>query len=85
MTVSDFYQKVPKDRDENLRYRLSLRRKCQKDDRARRAVMSACRDDILYFFNAVCWLYEPRPMFKEVDGVRKKLPMVIPTSTMVGR
>lgn len=81
MSSADFYRKVPKERDENLRYRLELRKRCQKDEKVRRAVTAACRDDILYFFNAVCWLYEPRPMFTEVGGVRKKMPMVIPFIT----
>lgn len=81
MNAADFYQKVPKDRDENLSYRLELRRRCAKDPKVRKAVVSACRDDILYFFNSLCFLYEPRPMFVEVGGVRKKLPMVIPFIT----
>lgn len=81
MASEDYYRKVPKDRDENLKYRLELRERCKTDARVRRAVESACRDDVLYFFNAMCWLYEPRPMFVEVAGVRRKLPMVIPFIT----
>ena len=81
MAAEDYYRKVPKDRDENLKYRLELRNRCKTDARVRRAVESACRDDVLYFFNAMCWLYEPRPMFVEKAGVRRKLPMVIPFIT----
>lgn len=81
MSTNDFYQKVPKERDDNLKYRVELRKRCQKDERTRKAVISACRDDILYFFNALCWLYEPRPVFREVGGIRKKMPMVIPFIT----
>lgn len=71
----DFYESVPKDLVENLRYRVAIRKQCEKDSRLRKAVMAACREDVLYFFSAWCWLHEPRPMLDEEGNL---LPEVIP-------
>ena len=70
-----FYQHVPKDLEANLRFRLDLRRRALHDEQFRRQMMTACRRDVLFFFNSVCWLYEPRV----VRG--RKLPSVIPFIT----
>ncbi|SVA35726.1 uncharacterized protein METZ01_LOCUS88580, partial [marine metagenome] len=40
--------------------------------------MDACREDVLFFFNAFCWLYEPRPK-KAKNGT--KYPTIIPFIT----
>lgn len=70
--------KLPgKDPVDNMEWRLELRRVCAEDAKIRAAVRTVCREDPIYFFNAFCWLYEPRPRF--VNG--KELPKVIPFVT----
>ena len=71
----DFYEQVPKDFAENLRYRLKLRQRAEKDLRFREALILACRADILFFLSAFCYLHEPRPM-KDAEG--RTLPEIIP-------
>ena len=72
--MSDFYEAVPRDLAQNLLYRLKIRERCQKDLSFRKAVMEACKHDVLYWMAAFCWCYEPRPRI--VDG--KKRPSVLP-------
>lgn len=76
--ATDFYHSVPKTRQENLAYRLNLRKKAQKDAGLRRAIMAACKHDILFFFNFAAWLHEPRARFDESG---KLLPKVFPFIT----
>lgn len=59
--MSRFYLEVPKDPAENLRYRIALREKAARDKKLQKAIISACREDTLFFFNAFCYLFEPRP------------------------
>lgn len=61
--MADFYKNVPKTLVANLEYRLNLRKKAQKDAGLRRAIITACRHDILYFLNAWCLIIEPRTRF----------------------
>ena len=72
--VVDFYSQVPKDLAGNLRYRIDIRKRARKDLEFRNALIAACKHDVLFFFSAFCWLYEPRP--RVVNGV--KLPPIIP-------
>ncbi|MEM9354596.1 MAG: hypothetical protein AAGB04_00140 [Pseudomonadota bacterium] len=73
----DFYSYVPKGLAQNLLWRKQLRTRCQHSVDVRRSMMRACQDDILFFLNGFCWLYEPRP--KYIDGVKQ--PMVFPFIT----
>lgn len=75
--MPDFYAQVPKDLAGNLEYRIEVRTRAAHDPAFARALWAACRHDVLYFFNAFCWLYEPRP--RVVGGVN--LPPVIPFIT----
>ncbi|MEO1615052.1 MAG: LAGLIDADG family homing endonuclease [Planctomycetota bacterium] len=72
--MSCWYDTVPRDKFENLRYRHELRKTAAFSEKHRRMISQACQEDVLYFFGAVCWLFEPRP--KIIDG--KKQPKVIP-------
>jgi hypothetical protein len=72
--MADFVSTVPTNFHENLAYRLELREKCKRDAGMRRAVRSACAEDILYFLSALAWLYEPRIRYGK-DGYR--LPKII--------
>ena len=74
----ELYKRVPLDRDKNLAYRVRLRDAATeigpKGEWNRRCIMEACKRDPLFFFSALCWLYEPRPRL--LDGVRQ--PMTFP-------
>lgn len=72
------YADVPKDFGENVRFRLKLR-EWAKDDTKRQAYLrQCCEQDPLFFVNAFCWLYEPRPRLGS-DG--KELPKIAPFIT----
>lgn len=70
----EHYQLVPRPIKENLEYRLKLRDRCARDERFKKATMQICKEDVLFWMSAFCWIYEPRP--KIVDG--RKLPNIIP-------
>ena len=67
----------PKEREANLEFRRKLLEKCAVDYEMRNAVWFACKHDILFFFNAFCWVYEPRDRYDD-QGVMlpKKLPFI---------
>lgn len=70
----DFFSRVPREIGPNLKYRVALRKRAQADLGFRRAMLTACKHDVLFFFAAWCWLYEPRP--RKHKGVT--LPPIIP-------
>jgi hypothetical protein len=72
--MADFYDKVPTTLADNLEYRLKLRTRAGQDAGFRRACLAACKHDVLFFFSAWCYLYEPRP--KIING--KKQSNIIP-------
>lgn len=76
--MADFYKSVPSELGPNLEYRMNLRAKAQKDAGLRRAIMAACKHDILYFLRGWCFLHEPRARF---DSRGKLLPKVFPFLT----
>jgi hypothetical protein len=53
------YSQVPKGLKENLEYRRDLLRWADTIER-QRVLFTACKEDVLFFINAFCWLYEPR-------------------------
>jgi hypothetical protein len=73
--MADFYKRVPKEIGANIQYRLNLRRRAESDVGFQQAMLTACKHDVLFFFSAFCWLYEPRPRFGR-DG--RLLPKQIP-------
>jgi hypothetical protein len=75
---SNFYKLVPKTLEANLRFRVNLRKRAAADEGYRRAMMTACKHDVLFFFNAFCFLFEPRPRFFS-NG--KEKPKTIPFIT----
>ena len=76
--MPDFYKEVPKTLKENLAYRVKLRDRAGKDPGFRRAMLTACRYDILFWLNAWTYLYEPRTRYGS-DG--RQLPKIIPFIT----
>lgn len=74
----DLYKDVPKDFKKNLAYRLKLRERAEGNPAVQKAMIEACKTDVLWWLNTWAWLYEPRPR-KGPDG--KPLPMFIPFIT----
>jgi hypothetical protein len=72
--MAEYYKRVPLDLYENLMFRRDMMVRCGKDVGFRQGMMQACAEDPLFFFNAFCWVYEPRPRFN--NGVR--LPTQVP-------
>ena len=58
----NFY--CPKDPEKNVEWRIRCREHARADKRFREAFYQACMDDVLFFFNAVLWVYEPRSKIK---------------------
>jgi hypothetical protein len=75
LAIGDYFGLVPTDFRENLEFRLKLREACARSERARKVIWEACKSDPLFFFQAMCFLVEPRPRF-DVEG--KPLPTVVP-------
>ena len=73
--MGEYFEDVPTDRDENLQYRLTLREKAVKSSDFRKAMMVACRDDVLFWLSAWCWVFEPRKL-RDANG--KPLPQIMP-------
>lgn len=73
----ELYKTIPKDYTKNLLYRLELRERAAKEPKFREAVRAACSRDVLFFFNSLCWLYEPR-LRHMPDGtpLPKKIPFI---------
>lgn len=67
--MAEFYKKVPKELRANLEYRIALRKRAERDVGFQEAVKAACKQDVLFFFNAMCWVYEPRPQI--INGVEQ--------------
>lgn len=70
-----YYQQVPREFEQNIAYRVAIRERAGADLGFRRAMWQACKEDVLFFFSAFCWLYEPRPR-KDAHG--RWLPKMIP-------
>ena len=58
--LSAFIAHVPKTVPENLEWRAEMRRMAMYDREMQACLKQACFDDLLFFINAMCWLYEPR-------------------------
>lgn len=74
-TGHDFSKSVPRDPVENMRFRVAVRRRARIDAEFRKALWTACREDVVFFFSTFCFLYEPRTRFGS-DG--RILPNIIP-------
>jgi len=59
-----FIKHVPKDPAENLRWRVRMRRAAIGSIAVRETLYDAAMSDVLFFFNAFLWVYEPRDAVK---------------------
>jgi len=72
--MADFYLDVPRNSvRENLEWRVKVRAKAQKDAGLRRAIMAACKYDILYFLCGWTYIIEPRTRFDEKGHEKAKV------------
>lgn len=61
MLPNERYKIVPTELVANLKFRRALLKRCHTDIAFRNAVIEVCREDCLFWFNAFCWIFEPRP------------------------
>lgn len=64
MTSTPYYDLVPRDPVENLRWRIYCRDRAVTDIKLRDALYQACCDDVLFFMAFACWSFEPRAKVK---------------------
>ena len=62
--MTRFYERYPKDPEENLRWRRRCRERALTDLRFRHALIDACFEDLLFFMAFACWSFEPRARVK---------------------
>jgi hypothetical protein len=62
--ATPFIDLVPKDPAENLRWRIRMREAALDSVTVRDALWSAAMTDVLFWFNAFCWCFEPRSLVK---------------------
>lgn len=83
MATDRYYRKYivdagRKDLQANLKYRKLIRAEAAKSGKFRDAQLAICSEDILYWMNLYCFVYEPRPRY---DSHGKRLPKTIPMIT----
>lgn len=74
--MADFFRQVPLDLEENLEFRVNLRRRADVDAGFRQAMLTACQHDFLFWLGAFCFLYEPRPRRKNGKLLPKTIPFI---------
>lgn len=73
----NWYASVPKDPLKNRQWRLKVLEVANKDSGYQDALIDACRNDLLFWINGFCWLFEPRTRI--IGG--KKQPTILPFIT----
>lgn len=67
--TSPFYDLVPKEPTENLRWRIRCRERAIVDKRFRDVLYEACMSDLCFWMAFACWGYDPRARFKIVPFI----------------
>lgn len=70
--MSDWYKRVPKKPIDNLRFRKFVLAKATNDPGLQSALIEACRQDVLFYFNTFVWTYDPRLENKAVPFITYK-------------
>lgn len=64
-----YYNLVPKDQIENLRWRIRCRERALTDLKFRDALWQACMSDVCFWMSFACWGYDPRSKHKIVPFI----------------
>lgn len=56
-----FYNLIPHTPLDCLQWKLYVRKRCIEDLEFRALIIDACRRDVCFFANSLCWIFEPRP------------------------
>lgn len=75
MSNAAHYSLVPKDVDANIRFRRDMLTMCGNDRKAAAQVKKMCAEDLLFYVNAFCWTYDPRPG-KNTFGNQSRVPFI---------
>lgn len=67
--TSPYYDLVPKDPVENLKWRIRCRERAMVDKKFRDVLWQACMEDVCFWMAAFCWGYDPRARFKIVPFI----------------
>ena len=67
--TSPYYDLVPRDPVENLRWRIRCRKRAIKDKKFRDVLYQACMQDVCFWMAAFCWGYDPRARVKIVPFI----------------
>src|SRR5882672_2542285 len=67
--VMDWFKIVPKDLHDNHRFRKFLVAKASSDKGLQRALKELCKRDILFWFNAFVFTYDPRKKQKSIPFI----------------
>lgn len=73
MNVSPHYHLVPKEYAANLKWRRQVLAMAKDDAGAARELKGMCAEDLLFYVNTFCWVYEPRPPGKNDP---RRLPFI---------
>jgi hypothetical protein len=60
LPLSSWVHLVPKEHNENLRWRKSVYKAARESEHDQRALRKMCSEDPLFYVNAFCWTYDPR-------------------------
>ncbi len=71
-----YWREVPTDLVENLEWRLRVRRSASDSVSIQSKLMQACRDDVLFWLNGFCWVFEPRPRVSNGRTLPTQLPFI---------
>lgn len=67
--ASEFYWMCPKDPAKNIEFRRKMKEMCAGDEKAQRALLHMCKNDVLFWLNAWGWTYDPRKRPKVIPFV----------------
>lgn len=59
-TTDEYYKRVPKDMQDNLRYRSKALLLAKQDKKNAEEFWMMCSRDLLFYVNMFCWTYDPR-------------------------
>lgn len=64
----NWHKIIPKERHANLRFRRALLDKCKNNPAVQRAVIQACKDDLLFYVNTMVWYHNPLETGDKIVG-----------------